>query len=135
VRDDLNRRVKERYNFQPFAPAVPLERVGEYFECDHAVPWMSEVHRVREDVRARIPAVVHTDGTARVQTVDARDHGWFHALLTAFGARTGVPVLLNTSFNARDEPIVRTAREAVGTFQRTGLDALVVGDRLARRAR
>ncbi len=135
VRDDLNRRVKERYNFQPFAPAVPLERVGEWFECDHAVPWMSEVHRVRESVRARIPAVVHTDGTARVQTVEARDHEWFHALLTAFGARTGVPVLLNTSFNARDEPIVRTAAEAVGTFLRTGLDALVVGDRLARRAR
>ena len=93
------------------------------------------VKRVRPEVRDRIPAVVHVDGTARVQTVRKEDHPRFHALLEAFGARTGVPVLLNTSFNLRGEPIVETPRDAVEGFLASRLDALVIHDRVLEKRR
>jgi carbamoyltransferase len=131
-RDALNRRVKDREDFQPFAPLVTREDVARFFECDHSVPWMSEVHRVRAAARAQIPAVVHDDGTARVQTLQHRDDPTLYALLRAFERTSGVPVLLNTSFNGRGEPIVATARDALGAALRLGLDALVLGDVLVR---
>jgi carbamoyltransferase len=83
---------------------------------------------VREDRRAQIPAVTHVDGSARVQTVTPDENGRFHALLRAFGRRTGVPILLNTSFNVRGEPIVRSPADALDALLRTGLTAVVVGD-------
>lgn len=125
----LNARIKRREPFRPFAPAVPEAHAADWFELDRPVPFMTEVHPVRPARRGQIPAVVHADGSARVQTVRASATPRFHALLTAFGARTGVPVLLNTSFN-ENEPIVSTAGEALACFLRTGLDALVLEDRV-----
>ncbi len=128
MKDRVNARVKRRQGFRPFAPAVPLEHAKEYFEGPGESPFMVLAKRVRPAARDRIPAVVHVDGTARVQTVRREAEPLFHALLTAFGERTGIPVLLNTSFNVRGDPIVETPADAVECFLETGLDALVLGD-------
>ncbi len=130
MRDHVNARVKHRQSFRPFAPAVPAERAREWFEGEQESPFMLLAKRVRPEARDRIPAVVHVDGTARVQTVRREDNPRFHALLEAFGARTGVPVLLNTSFNLRGEPIVETPRDAVEGYLASRLDALVIHDRV-----
>ncbi len=130
MKDRLNARVKHRQAFRPFAPAVPLERATEYFEGEQESPYMLLVKRVRPEKQEVIPAIVHVDGTARVQTVRREDDPMFHALLEAFGRLTGVPVLLNTSFNIRGEPIVETPQDAVACFLGTQLDALVLQDRL-----
>ena len=130
MKDHVNARVKRRQSFRPFAPAVPLERAAEWFEDGPESPYMLLVRRVREAAKGRIPAIVHVDGTARVQTVRREVDPRFHALLEAFGARTGVPVLLNTSFNLRGEPIVETPRDAVEGFLASRLDALVIHDRV-----
>jgi carbamoyltransferase len=131
----VNARVKHRQAFRPFAPAILAEHAADWFEGVRASPFMLEAHPVREERRAQIPAVVHVDGSARVQTVHADRTPHFHALLAAFFRRTGVPVLLNTSFNLRGEPIVESPAEAVDTFLRTDLDALVFGrDVLTKRA-
>jgi carbamoyltransferase len=128
LRDRLNLRVKRREPFRPFAPVVPERRAAELFEVDHAVPWMTEVHRVRADARARIPAVVHADGTARLQTVRREELPRLDALLGAFDAVAGVPALLNTSFNVAGEPIVCTPADACRCMRAGGLDGLVLGD-------
>jgi len=130
MKDRLNARVKHRQAFRPFAPAVPAERAHEYFEGAAESPFMILAKRVRLAKRGEIPAVVHVDGSARVQTVRREANPRFHALLTAFGERTGVPVLLNTSFNVRGEPIVETPEDAVDCFLTTGIDALVLEDRI-----
>jgi carbamoyltransferase len=124
--------LKDREDFRPVAPVVPEEVAGEWFvRCDGqaagAAPFMLFVFKVQPERAARIPAAVHVDGTARVQTVSARANPRYHALLHAFGARTGVPVLINTSFNVRGEPIVCTPRDAIAAFCATPLDALVIG--------
>jgi carbamoyltransferase len=126
----LNARVKHRQAFRPFAPAVPAEKAEEWFEPGPPSPHMLLVRRVRPDRADRIPAVVHVDGTARLQTVDRADDPLFHALLGAFERVTGVPVLVNTSFNVRGEPIVETPEDALLCFLRTDLDALVLHDRI-----
>jgi len=128
MKDRVNGRVKHRQPFRPFAPAVLAERAGEFFEGEEESPFMLLVKRVRPEARGRIPAVVHADGTARVQTVRAEENPRFHALLLAFGERTGVPVLLNTSFNLRGEPIVETPEDAVEAFLVSRMDALVLHD-------
>lgn len=130
MKERVNDRVKHRQSFRPFAPAVPAERAGEFFEGEAESPFMLLVKRVRPEARGRIPAVVHVDGTARVQTVRRETDPRFHALLLAFGERTGVPVLLNTSFNLRGEPIVETPEDAVEAFLVSRMDALVVHDRV-----
>jgi len=130
MKDRLNERVKHRQGFRPFAPAVPAERAAEFFEEEGESPFMTFVKRVRPEKRDVLPAIAHVDGTARVQTVRREAYPAFHALLTAFGARTGVPVLLNTSFNIRGEPIVETPEDAVRCFLGTDLDALVFPDRI-----
>ncbi len=122
----LNARVKFREAFRPFAPAIPAERAGEWFELEGESPYMLFAPRVREGVAARLPSVTHVDGTARVQTVTAEDHPRFHALLRAWEEQTGVPVLLNTSFNVRGEPIVCTPQEALSCFLKTDIDLLVI---------
>ncbi len=127
VRDVVNARIKHREPFRPFAPAVLEERAAELFEEARAVPWMTEILPVRPSERARIPAVVHADGTARVQTVSAATSPRFHALLRAFAERTGVPVLLNTSFNVAGEPIVCSPDDACRCFRAADLDGLVLG--------
>ena len=131
TRDRLNREVKYREEFRPFAPAVPIEVAERYFELPpggaRLARFMSGVFPVRPEWRARLAAVTHVDGTARVQVVDAQSAPRFHALLGAFGRRTGMPVLLNTSFNLAGEPIVARAVEGYSTFRRSGLDLLVAG--------
>lgn len=130
-KDRLNKRVKHRESFRPFAPAVLVERVSDYFELDRPCPHMLLVATVRPEMRAVIPAVTHVDGTGRLQTVARQDNPAFYSLIEAFGAETGVPVLLNTSFNVNGEPIVETPEDAVHCFMGTEIDALLIGDRLA----
>lgn len=121
----LNSRVKHREEFRPFAPAVPLGREREYFDLDRPSPYMLLVPEVRQDKRSVIPAVTHVDGTARVQTVTP-ECGMFASLIEEFGHQTGVPVLLNTSFNVAGEPIVETPEDAVRCFLGTDIDALLL---------
>jgi carbamoyltransferase len=133
AKDVVNRFVKFREGFRPFAPSVPLESAGEWFEAARPSPYMLLSFAVRPDRRDRIPAVTHVDGSARVQTVAVEENRRFHELLVAFGERTGVPVLLNTSFNVRGEPIVCTPAEGLDALRRTGLTAVVIGDLVFRK--
>lgn len=126
IRDALNDKIKKRELFRPFAPSVALETAPDFFALEQPSPYMNIIARVLENRRADIPAITHTDGTARIHTVDPDTNPLYHALLTAFGARTGVPVLLNTSFNIQ-EPIVYTPADALATFRASGVDALVIG--------
>ncbi len=124
----LNSRVKHRQAFRPFAPIVLAERAGDIFESDEPSPYMLITKRVRAEWRHRIPAVVHVDGSARVQTVDAATNPVLYRLLKEFDALTGVPVLVNTSFNVKGEPIVETPQDAMACFLETGIDYLVLHD-------
>lgn len=133
MRDTLNAKIKKRESFRPFAPAVLAERAADYFEIAQPDPFMTLAPRVHPAKRAEIAAAVHVDGTARLQTVDAAAQPRFHALISAFGRLTGVPVLLNTSFN-RKEPIVASPQDAVSCFLRTDMDVIVLGNHYAVRA-
>lgn len=132
MRDTVNIRIKHREEFRPFAGAVPEEHASEYFDLAGPSPYMQFVVPVRASAAVRIPAIVH-HGTCRAQTVAEAADPLFHSLLTQFGERTGTPVLLNTSFNDADEPIVSSPRDAVRTFLATDLDALALGPYLARK--
>ncbi len=127
IKDLINARIKYREPFRPFAPAVLLERASEFFEVDQPDPYMTMAPRVRPDKVDVIPAAVHVDGTGRIQTVREEDNPRYHAVIKAFGELTGVPVLINTSFN-RHEPIVTTPEEAVSCYLRTEMDRLVLGN-------
>jgi carbamoyltransferase len=127
MKDILNARVKFREDFRPFAPAVLEERASEYFEMTTPSPFMLLTPRVRPGQAALLPSVTHVDGTARVQTVSRDDNPLFHRLIAAFGAVSGVPVLINTSFNVRGEPIVCTPDDAVRCFLGTDIDMLAIG--------
>jgi carbamoyltransferase len=127
MRDTLNDKIKRRESFRPFAPAVLLEHASEYFELDQPDPFMTLAPRVRADKRGAIPAAVHIDGTGRIQTVERADNPRYYGVIEEFGRLTGVPVLLNTSFN-RKEPIVARPEEAIACYLRSGLDVLVLGD-------
>ncbi|HKA86707.1 MAG TPA: carbamoyltransferase N-terminal domain-containing protein [Haliangiales bacterium] len=128
MRDRLNSKIKFREEFRPFAPAVPIEAADRWFDLPPGGArlgrFMSGVFPVRPEHRARLAAVTHVDGSARVQTVDAAMAPRLHALLTAYGRRTGIPILLNTSFNLAGEPIVTSALEGYSTFRRSGIDVL-----------
>jgi carbamoyltransferase len=130
-RDRLNKSIKFREEFRPFAPAVPTEHASKYFDLPpgghRLARFMSGVFPVREEHRANLAAVTHVDGTARLQTVDRELAPRFHALLEAYGDMSGVPVILNTSFNLAGEPIVNRAVEGYSTFRRCGIDLLVAG--------
>jgi carbamoyltransferase len=128
----INLKVKLREPFRPFAPSVLEERAKEYFDISGSSPFMLRTARVQSSMKGVIPAVVHVDGTARVQTVDADANPRYRRLLESFARRTGVPVLLNTSFNV-NEPIVCTPQDAVACFLRTEVDWLVMENLLARR--
>jgi carbamoyltransferase len=131
TKDIVNARVKRREAFRPFAPSVLDERGHEFFERYEPNPFMLLVQPVRADRRAQIPAVTHVDGTARLQSVTARDNPLYHRLISRFAARTGIPVVLNTSFNLRGEPIVHRPAEAVADFLASDMDALFFGSLLA----
>ncbi|WP_315834293.1 carbamoyltransferase family protein [Bradyrhizobium prioriisuperbiae] len=128
MKDILNKRVKHRQAFRPFAPIVLYERAKEVFEGEEDSPFMLIAKRVRPEWQSRIPAIVHVDGTARVQTVREATNPTLYRLLKEFEALTGVPVLLNTSFNVKGEPIIETPRDAMACFLQTGIDHLVMHD-------
>jgi carbamoyltransferase len=119
--------VKQRAWFRPFAPAILEERVKEFFEIEQADPFMTMAPKVRADKARLIPAAVHFDGTARIQTVSRNTNPRFYAVIERFADLTGVPVILNTSFNRR-EPIVQTPDDAISCYLRTQMDVLVVGN-------
>ncbi|MBV1857459.1 MAG: hypothetical protein KUG77_03540 [Nannocystaceae bacterium] len=127
MKDTLNRRVKFREGFRPFAPSVLASRANDVFDVEGSSPFMLRVLRVREDWRERIPAVTHIDGTARVQTVARQACPLYHRLIEAFNEHTGVPVVLNTSFNLRGMPIVESPWDALRCFLSTDMDALYLG--------
>lgn len=129
----INSKVKLREPFRPFAPSVLAERANEFFDCPHPVPFMQFAVPVRPSTKGVIPAVTHVDGTARIQTVTHESNARYHELLSAFDRLTGVPILLNTSFNVQ-EPIVCTPDDAVRCFLRTEVEWLVLGNYLVRRA-
>lgn len=134
MKDILNSRVKHRQAFRPFAPIVLAERMKEIFEGDEDSPFMLIAKPVRPEWRDRIPAIVHVDGTARVQTVREATNPMLYRLLKEFEALTGVPVLINTSFNIKGEPIVETPLDAVNCFLTTGIDHLVIHDTVVSKA-
>ena len=127
MRNTVNMRIKFREGFRPFAPTVTLEGCPEWFELDQPSPYMLLVADVREGKRV-IPSVTHVDNSARIQTVSEAENPLYYRLLKAFEARTGVPVIINTSFNVRGEPIVRTPADAYLCFMRTDMDYLAMGD-------
>ena len=133
VRDWINARVKEREWFRPLAPIVLLEQAERFFDIRRPSPFMQFAAPVHPQAAALIPAVTHVDCTARLQTVGERDDPFLRGLLQAFAARTGVPVLLNTSFNRREEPIVETPAQALETFRRTPMHALAMPPYLVRK--
>ncbi|MEZ4441065.1 MAG: carbamoyltransferase C-terminal domain-containing protein [Polyangiaceae bacterium] len=122
----LNARIKHRETFRPFAPAVLEEELNTCFEGSHPVPFMIMVYKVRPEWRERLSAATHEDGTGRVQTVRREDNQPYYDLISAFRERTGIPVLLNTSFN-ENEPIVHTPAQAISVFERTRMDCLGIG--------
>jgi carbamoyltransferase len=125
AKDLLNSKIKRRESFRPFAPSILKEYVPEYFEVTDLVPFMEKVFPIREDKRALIPAVTHADGTGRLQSVDSAVSPRYYALIDAFRRKTGVPILLNTSFN-ENEPIVNSPEQALECFLRTNMDMLVL---------
>lgn len=122
----LNDQVKFREPFRPFAPMVPVEQAKDYFTLGQDAPFMSMASGVTDQARAKVPAVVHTNGTSRLQTVARADNAFIHALLTAFGERTGVPMLINTSLNVKGKPMCGTPEMALACLADSGLDALML---------
>jgi carbamoyltransferase len=127
MKDILNAKIKRRESFRPFAPSVLAEAVADWFEEDDEVPFMMQVYQIREDKRPSIPAVTHVDGSGRLQTVRPEANARYHALISAFRDLTGIPMVLNTSFN-ENEPVVCTPAQAMDCFLRTKMDVLVLGD-------
>ncbi len=128
IRDFINSKVKFREDFRPFAPSVLLEEVNEYFYLDGESPYMLMIAQVREKWRKKIPGIVHVDGSARIQTVTPEWNERYYQLLQAFKARTGISMLLNTSFNTAGMPIVETPSQAIQMLHETALDILVIDD-------
>jgi carbamoyltransferase len=129
MKDVLNARIKHREWFRPFAPSILVERQNEYFEYDHPSPFMLHVYKIRPEKRAQLCAVNHVDDTGRLQTVSREENPLYYDLIRAFERRTGIPVILNTSFN-ENEPIVCTPEEAIDCFKRTRMDVLAIGPHL-----
>jgi carbamoyltransferase len=127
MKDRINARVKHREPFRPFAPAILQERASEFFEIEQIDPFMTMAPKVRPDKAALIPAGLHVDGTARIQTVDRATNPRFYKVIEKSAELTGVPVVLNTSFNLK-EPIVQSPEDAISCFLRTQMDVLVLGN-------
>src|SRR5437879_571137 len=133
MKDLVNVKIKFREPFRPFAPSVLVERAEDYFVLPDAARhyparFMLYVVDVKSDKRTLLPAITHVDGTGRLQTVCADTNPRYYRLIERFGAATGVPVLLNTSFNLKGEPIVNTPREAISTFSKSEMDVVVLGE-------
>ena len=132
MKDVLNARIKHREWFRPFAPAILAEAQHEYFEHDHPSPYMLHVYKVRPEKRKSLVAVNHVDDTGRLQTVTREENSLYYDLIKTFSKKTGIPVILNTSFN-ENEPIVCTPEQAIDCFQRTKMDVLAIGPLIARK--
>jgi carbamoyltransferase len=132
MKDVLNARIKHREWFRPFAPAILAEAQHEYFEHDHPSPYMLHVYKIRPEKREKLCAVNHVDNTGRLQTVAREENPLYYDLIRTFGRKTGIPVILNTSFN-ENEPIVCTPQEAIDCFRRTKMDVLAIGPFVARK--
>lgn len=128
VKDTLNARVKFREPFRPFAPSVLAEDVGEWFDYDHPAPYMLFVFDVKKDKQQRVPGITHVDGSGRLQSVDTDRNPLYHRLISQFKHLTGIPMVINTSFNIKGEPIVNTPTDAIRCFLGNGLDYLVLGN-------
>jgi carbamoyltransferase len=133
MKDVLNQRIKHRETYRPFAPSVLEEKTSEIFERSEPSPFMLMIYKVKASQRARIPAVTHVDDTGRLQTVSSATNPRYHALISEFERQTGVPLLLNTSFNEH-EPIVTTPREAINCYLKTKMDVLALGNWVLTRA-
>ncbi|MBI4250260.1 carbamoyltransferase [Candidatus Uhrbacteria bacterium] len=137
IQDILNKKVKHREEFRPFAPAICTEDVPTYFTCDNPLPeaakYMLLVYPIKKEWRPLIPGVVHIDGSGRLQAVDREDNELFYDLIKTFGKKSGVPILINTSFNVRGEPIVCTPKDAYNCMMHTLIDYLVIGNIIIRR--
>ena len=125
---DLNSRVKIREEFRPFAPSILSEYAKDYFSINQESPHMLIAANVKEDKISEIPAVVHVDNTARIQTVTNENNSIFRKLLESFFDLTGCPVILNTSFNVKGQPIVNSPEDALNCFLNTNIDVLVLGN-------
>ncbi|HVI73082.1 MAG TPA: carbamoyltransferase C-terminal domain-containing protein, partial [Pyrinomonadaceae bacterium] len=132
MKDILNDRIKKREPFRPFAPSILEERVADYFEQTHPAPAMLMVYQIKPERRAEIPAVTHVDGSGRLQTVSRAVNERYYELISDFAALTGVPLVLNTSFN-ENEPIVCTPQHAIECFKKTKMDVLYLGNFAVRR--
>jgi carbamoyltransferase len=132
MKDILNLKIKRRESFRPFAPSILREHVKEWFETDYDVPFMLQVFQILEARRSEIPAVTHVNGSGRLQTVTETQNARYYRLIKTFGEMTGVPILLNTSFN-ENEPVVCRPEEALDCFLRTKMDVLVLGDFIVER--
>jgi carbamoyltransferase len=132
MKDILNLKIKRRESFRPFAPSILREATPDWFETNYDVPFMLQVFQIREEKRALIPAVTHVNGTGRLQTVTETQNARYYRLIKSFDKLTGVPILLNTSFN-ENEPVVCHPEEALDCFLRTKMDVLVLGDCLIQR--
>jgi carbamoyltransferase len=133
MRHNLNHFIKHREDFRPFSASVPIERVGEFFEPSALTEFIQAVSRIKTECRSLIPAAVFGDGLVRVHTVSNKTNKPFWKLLVKFGEMTGVPVLLNTSFNLFGEPVVSTPRDAVRGFYCSGIDCLAIGNFLIKK--
>ncbi|HVG21312.1 MAG TPA: carbamoyltransferase C-terminal domain-containing protein [Blastocatellia bacterium] len=133
MKEILNNRIKKREPFRPFAPSILEERVGDYFEQTHPAPTMLMVYQIRPERRAEVPAVTHVDGSGRLQTVSREMNSRYYQLISDFDELTGVPVVLNTSFN-ENEPIVCTPRQAIDCFLKTRMDVLYLNNHAVRRS-
>jgi carbamoyltransferase len=127
MKEILNLKIKRRESFRPFAPSILRDSVNDWFETNYDVPFMLQVYQVKQDKQKEIPAVVHVNGSGRLQTVTDEQNYLYYKLIREFEKITCVPILLNTSFN-ENEPIVRHPREALDCFLRTNMDVLVLGN-------
>ena len=132
MKEILNIKIKRRESFRPFAPSILQRDVSEWFEQNHDVPFMMQVYQIIKEKRSKIPAVTHIDGSGRLQTVEEKTNPRYHALINDFKKLTGVPMVLNTSFN-ENEPVVCKPEEALETFLRTKMDLLVLGNYMIKR--
>jgi carbamoyltransferase len=132
MKDILNARIKHREPFRPFAPSILASATGAWFDQDYTSPFMVLVYDVLRAKRELVPAITHVDGTGRLQTVEERVNPRYHRLISEFERLTGVPMLLNTSFN-ENEPVVMSPEHAVDTFRKTHMDLLVLGNYVVRR--
>jgi carbamoyltransferase len=133
MKDKINAEVKHREAYRPFAPSAIVEARKEFFEIEVEAPFMLNVCMVRPEKKSVLPAITHVDGTARLQTVRQEINPRYHALISEFGKLTGIPVILNTSFNIMGEPMVENPMQAIRCFYSTGIDVLVMGDFIVRK--